>query len=111
VFTGKKEELYRSLGALLEAGEAPLKILALLYRHLSILLSLKEAPPRKVMSVFRLSPYYFKQYEHQVRRFARRLNPGLLAPIEALDRQLKSSGLSPDLVLKKGIGDLGRLLA
>lgn len=110
VFLRKPAELHRSLGALLESGEAPLKILALLFRHLSILLSLQESDSRKTAGLFRLSPYILRSYEQQARRFAKQITPSILAPVVQADVKLKGSSLPNDLILKNCVEEIGRML-
>ncbi len=111
IFSGDVAELHRSLQALLEAGEAPLKILALLYRHLSILLVLKFDGGSDASSLFRLGPMVRRLYERQARQYAGRLNFSLLAPIAQADVRLKSSNLPNELLLQHCVGNIIDLLA
>ncbi len=111
MFRGKEAELYSSLSRLLAMGEPPLKVLALIYRHISILLSLREGGPRETASVFRLNPYFLRQYESQVGKFGRNLHPGLLAPLSKADFALKSSALPDDLILKNCVEEIRASLA
>ena len=110
MFTGKKIELARSLGALLDSGEAPLKVLALIYRHLSVLLALQSSGGKKDSSLLRMSPYVLRKYEGQVRRFGTSLTPSLLGPMAQADVRLKSSPLPKDLLLKICVEEVGSLL-
>lgn len=98
------------LRRLLDGGEAPLMILALLYRHLSILLALKEGRGGEVAKIFRVSPYFLREYEAQLRLFGAKLNAGILGPLSAADHALKSSRHSPPLVLEKAVEEVRRLL-
>lgn len=105
-FTGDQRRLSAGLEHLLQSGEAPLKILTLLYRHLSILLSLQNSGEAETRQVFRLPPFIIKNYQQQVRRFGAKLQLGLLGPLVATDHALKHSGLPAPLILKQGLSDL-----
>jgi DNA polymerase-3 subunit delta len=111
LFAGRLVELHRSLDALLEGGEAPLKILGLVYRHLSILLALKFSDESRVGSLFRLHPMIRKQYERQAQKYNRQLTLSLLAPIAEADIRLKGSNLPNDLLLKHAVEEIISLLA
>ncbi|MCE9624139.1 MAG: DNA polymerase III subunit delta [Deltaproteobacteria bacterium] len=111
LFAKNHVELHRSLGLLLESGEEPLKILSLIHRHLSILLTLKFSGLRKAGAVFRMPPYIWKKYEQQAQRYGRRLNLSLWAPIARADLRLKGSGLPRPLLLKRCVDEIIGLLA
>jgi DNA polymerase-3 subunit delta len=111
IFSRDSAELHAGLKRLLAMGEPPLMILALLYRHLSILLALKAGKDREVASIFRVNPYFLREYQVQMRSFGKRLDVGLLAPLAQADFQLKSSSLPDELILEKTVEDIQRLLA
>lgn len=111
LFIGNAIKLHISLDRLLSSGEAPLKILALLHRHLSILLALRYGKGDEVWQVFRMPPSFRRNYEQQVRRFGANLHLGILSPLAAADRALKGSPLGKKLLLKKCIEEVGALLA
>lgn len=98
LFEGKQSEFLKALNALLKTGEAPLKILSLVYRHLAILLSLQSSP-ELAQTQFKLSPWILKKYHTQLKRLGSRLDISLLAPLVLADRQLKSSTHPPQLIL------------
>ena len=98
------------LRRLTDSGEAPLMILALLYRHLSILLSLKEGKAGEVAKIFRINPYFLKEYESQLRHFGSKLNASILAPLTYADHALKSSRHSSPLILEKAVEEVRHLL-
>ncbi len=104
--TAKRE---KSFQALLETGEAPLKILALLFRHLSILLSLQDKKSHEGRG-FPLPPFLKKKYEAQLRRFSRPLSISLLKPLARADREMKGSCLHSDLILKNCVDEVQALL-
>jgi DNA polymerase-3 subunit delta len=104
-------EMHRSLGILLESGEEPLKILALIHRHLSILLTLKFSGTRQAGVQFRMPPMIWKKYEQQAHRYGKRLTMSLWAPIARADLRLKGSGLPRPLLLKRCVDEIIGLLA
>lgn len=110
LFLGNLAELYRGLGRMLETGEAPLRILALVYRHLSILLALRFSGEALIWQNFRMPPMARSRYISQVQRFGSRLNYSVLKPLTEMDRKLKSSPLSGERVLKEGIREVAELL-
>lgn len=110
IFAGNIRECHRSLGALLEGGEAPLKILALVYRHLAILLTLKDSRNSKGSELLRMPPMFRQKYEVQTQRFGSKLHLGLLAPVARADLQLKLSPLDKSLILKNCVEEMIRLL-
>lgn len=104
LFSSQPARKFKRLNRLLESGEPPLKILSLIYRHVSILLSLD-------FRIFPMPPMARRRYTEQARRLASRLHPGLLATLCRADRALKGSPLSPGLVLKKHVEELSGFLA
>lgn len=110
VFAGDYLHMNRRLDHLFQSGESPLKLLALLYRHLSILLTLKQGDESQARKVFRLPPFIVSRYQNQVRRYGKRLHLGLLKPLAVTDHALKHSGLPAERTLKQGLHDLGRQL-
>jgi DNA polymerase-3 subunit delta len=111
LFAKDEKALHRSLGALLESGEEPLKILSLIHRHLSILLTLKFSGSRKAMSSFRMPPLIWRKYEQQAQRYARKLTLSLWAPVTRADLRLKGSSLPRPLLLKNCVDEIIGLLA
>lgn len=111
LFVGNLPELYRGLERLLKTGEAPLRILALVYRHLSILLALRFAGEAGTWQNFRMPPMARQRYLNQVQRFGARLSYSVLKPLSAMDRKLKSSPLAGERVLKEGIREIAVLLS
>ena len=124
LFAPSEQKFYTSLQNLLSNHEAPLKILSLCHRHIAILLELKylpiteqvmrtsdvdavKGPPHKKPS---MPPWMLKKYQQQVRSFGAALNLSLLQPLCAADRDLKSSRLAPQLILKKALGECRKLL-
>lgn len=101
---------HQRLDRLLSAGEPPLKILSLIYRHLSILLALASGPAGEAWGLFRMPPGLRHRYETQARRFGKRLHYGLLGPLTRADRKLKGSPLGKEIILKEAMEDLGQLL-
>jgi DNA polymerase-3 subunit delta len=110
LFQGDRVGLHRSLDRLLSSGEAPLKILALLYRHLSILLSLRDGRGGQTWSLFRMPPHARRQYQNQASRFGKQLHVGLLQPLVETDRGLKGSPLPKATILKNCVETIGGLL-
>jgi len=111
LFAGDRVQIHRRLDRLLSSGEAPLKILALLFRHLSILLALRFGRPGEVWQIFRMPPSFRGRYEGQVRSYGNRLHYGVLRPLTQADRDLKGSPKSKELILKNCVEDIGSLLA
>lgn len=111
LFAKDEKALHRSLGALLDSGEEPLKILSLVHRHLSILLTLKFSGSRKAMGSFRMPPLVWRKYEQQAQRYARKLTPSLWAPVARADLRLKGSSLPRPLLLKRCVDEIIGLLA
>lgn len=103
-------QLHRSLEALLESGEEPLKILSLIHRHLSILLTLKFSGLRRAGSLFRMPPMVWKKYEQQAHRYGKRLSLALWAPLTRADLRLKGSALPRPLLLKRCVDEIIGLL-
>jgi DNA polymerase III subunit delta len=111
VFAGRLSDLHHSLDALLEAGEAPLKILALVYRHLAILLTLRYSKNPYASDLLRMGPAIRRKYEMQAKRYQRQLKLSLLGPVARADIRLKLSPLSKSLVLKHCVEEIVALLA
>jgi DNA polymerase-3 subunit delta len=111
IFSENRRELHRSLRRLLESGEAPLKILALLYRHLSILLVLRFGASASRGGLLRMPPWARRRYDAQANKYARRLKYSLLKPIAEADIRLKGSALSGSLILKNCVNGILGLLA
>lgn len=111
LFQGDRIGLHRSLDRLLSSGEAPLKILALLYRHLSILLSIRDGRGGQTWSLFRMPPHARRQYQNQASRFGKQLHMGLLQPLVETDRALKGSPLPQVTILKNCVETIGGLLS
>lgn len=111
LFAGNPSQLHRSLNRMLESGEPPLKILALVNRHLSILLSLRFGQRGETWRIFRMPPFLRQQYEQQVRRFGQKLDYRLLKPIAQADQELKGSPLPKELLLKNCVEQVGNLLS
>src|SRR5262249_51985931 len=111
LFERRRVELHRSLDALLETGEEPLRILSLIHRHLSILLSLRFSGPRKAGDNFRMPPMAWRKYEQQAQRFGTKLNLSLWAPLARADLKLKGSFLPRPLILKRSVDEILSLLA
>lgn len=107
LFSQDLAEFHRSFAALLEAGEAPLKILALAYRHLSILLEIKFA---KAGESSTLSPWLQRKYQSQVVEYRQQLNFDLLKPLVEADQKLKGSPLKAKFVLENAFEKLAELL-
>ena len=110
IFLAEPAVKFRRLSRLLDSGEAPLKILSLLYRHLSILLALTKSPAGEAWSIFPMPPGIRHRYEHQAGRFGSRLNYGLLEPLTRADQKLKGSPLNKELILKETVEELSSLL-
>ncbi len=108
---GRGQGGHRSLDRLLEAGEPPLRLLALLYRQIGILLALKFEGIEATQRLFRISPYALKKYENQVRTLGKKIHYGLLRPLAEADQELKGSPLAPTLVFKRCLEEVGVLLS
>lgn len=104
-------QLHRSLELLLASGEEPLKILSLIHRHISILLTLKYSGLRRAGSLFRMPPMAWKKYEQQAHRYGKRLGLALWAPLTRADLRLKGSALPRPLLLKRCVDEIIGLLA
>lgn len=103
--------LHRSLEILLESGEEPLKLLSLIHRHISILLTLKFSGLRRAGSLFRMPPMVWKKYEQQAHRYGKRLSLALWAPLTRTDLRLKGSAMPRPLLLKRCVDEIIGLLA
>jgi DNA polymerase-3 subunit delta len=110
-FSAEPAVKYRRLDRLMASGEAPLKILSLIYRHLSILLALSKSRPGEAWSVFPMAPGFRNRYEQQAGRYASGLHYGLLEPLTRADRKIKGSPLKKELILKEAVEELGRLFS
>ncbi|HCU25121.1 MAG TPA: DNA polymerase III subunit delta [Deltaproteobacteria bacterium] len=110
LFEGNFAKLHHSLDALLETGEEPLKILSLLHRHLSILLTIRFSGLKKAGSMFRMPPLAWRKYERQAERFGKKLTLSLWAPLTRADLRLKGSSLPRPLLLKNCVGEIIALL-
>ncbi len=108
---GQGREVHRALDRLLEAGEPPLRLLALLYRQIGILLALKFEGTEAVLRLFRMSPYSVKKYENQVKSLGKKLHYGLLRPLAEADQKLKGSTLAAPLVFKCCLEEVESLLS
>jgi len=111
LFAKNYVELHRSLGLLLESGEEPLKILSLIHRHLSILLTLKYSGAREANATFRMPPMVWQKYEQQAQRYGKKLSLSLWAPVARADLRLKGSSLPRPLLLKRCVDEIIGLLA
>lgn len=110
LFSGRLLQLNRSLGRLLQSGEAPLKILALLYRHLAILLSLRYRTDSQSGNLLRMPPWARRGYEDQVRKYGTKLSYSLLSPISQADWELKSSPIPNSAILKNCVDKISAML-
>jgi DNA polymerase III, delta subunit len=110
IFAGRVKECHAALQALLSGGEAPLKILALIYRHLAILLTLKDSRGAGSSDLLRMPPFARRRYEEQASKYGARLHVGLMAPLTKADVQLKLSPLDKSLILKYAVEEMMRLL-
>jgi DNA polymerase-3 subunit delta len=111
IFSAEPAVKYRRMDRLITAGEPPLKILSLIYRHLSILLALSKGGKGGAWGIFPMAPAFRGRYEHQAGRFGPRLHYGLLEPLTRADRKIKGSPLKKELVLKEAVEELGRLFS
>lgn len=110
LFSEDVSVLHRSLDRLLQSGEPPLKILALIYRHLSILFSLRFGKRGETWRSFRMPPGFRRLYEEQAGRYGARLNFGLLRPMAEADLALKGSPLPNSLILKSCVEQIAERL-
>ena len=102
---GNAEKALRQLGRLLEEGEPPLRILALVDRLVGQLRMAKEfqSSPRRgdsLAKVLGVPPFAAKGLSEAARRFDRAALDGALRSLADTDRVLKSSGLPARLFLE-----------
>lgn len=111
LFAGQTVKLQRALSRALDSGEAPLKLLSLIHRHLSILLALRFGRPEGAWRLFRMPPFARRRYLDQASRFSGKLSYSLLQPVAEADIGLKGSPLPNPLILKNCVGRISELLA
>ena len=106
VGSGNSAQALRQLGRLLEEGEPPLKILALvdrLFGQLRVTKEIQASPGRggaNLARVLGVPPYAAKSLSEAARRFDRAGLANALRALAATDRILKSSALPARLVLE-----------
>ncbi|MFO1519702.1 MAG: DNA polymerase III subunit delta [bacterium] len=103
-------QTYSLVKTLLEQGEAPVRLLALLSRHFRLLfkakLLLKRGEgPSGVATILRLPPFIVEQYLMQAQRFSWKQFIKIYRELSYTDRALKSSPLPAGALLEKFIGN------
>lgn len=101
-----QEKAFRLLKDILEQGEEPIRVLAMITRHFRILARAQELLSRGVTGLtfaqqLKTSPFFAQEYAAQ----AKRLNPGgwkrRFATLYATERSLKSSRQAKERILEK----------
>jgi len=95
----------RILRQLLEAGQSPVGIVALIATHFRKLSSLKElipqgASPSQLARTIGIPPMYLKDYVQQAGMFSSEEINGIVGRLLDTDLRLKGSALSHDLILE-----------
>lgn len=108
---GQGERALHLLSRLLEQGETPLGLVALLARQVRLVMAAKEARekgsrPVTLAAVLKVHPYVAQKLEAQSSRFTWEELYRLIQALARADQRLKSSTLNPRLVLEEIILDL-----
>jgi DNA polymerase-3 subunit delta len=111
VFEKDNRRLPIKLKELLDSGEAPLKILALLHRHLMISLALAEDSSQEVGQGFKVGGWVLRRYQEQRRKISKGFSKSLLKPLAEADLQIKGSGLPAPLILRHCLEKISESLA
>ncbi|RMF48131.1 MAG: DNA polymerase III subunit delta, partial [Deltaproteobacteria bacterium] len=111
---GQAGQALTLLGQLIETGEAPVFILAMITRHFRQLwaasLALERGVDRRQLaSELRINPYFVDGLVAQARHFPPRVFSGLFERLLEVDLQLKSSGGYPRTLLEQLVLELAGL--
>lgn len=103
---GQGERAVHLLSRLLEQGETPLGLVALLARQVRLIMAAKEARekgnrPGTLAAVLKVHPYVAQKLEGQSGRFTWEDLYRLIQALARADQKLKSSTLSPNLILEE----------
>ncbi|HHY93187.1 MAG TPA: DNA polymerase III subunit delta, partial [Firmicutes bacterium] len=103
---GEEEKALQLLAQLLEQGETALGLTALLARQVRLLILVKDkmeqgVRPAALAATLKLHPFVAQKVAAQSRRFTWEGLYALIQSLAAADQKLKSSGLSPQLVLEQ----------
>jgi DNA polymerase-3 subunit delta len=106
VLAGESERALHLLSRLLEQGETPLGLVALLARQVRLIMAAKEARekgnrPGTLAAVLKVHPYVAQKLEGQSSRFTWEDLYRLIQALARADQKLKSSTLSPNLILEE----------
>jgi DNA polymerase-3 subunit delta len=112
VMEGRLPEAIATLDHLIEGGDAALGMVALLARHVRILMRAKElaagrVSPRELPARLGVPPFAVQRYVEQARRFTEARLTDAIGELARLDHDLKSTGLSPHLLLERAVRNLG----
>ena len=103
------------LAGLLEDGQSPVGIVALVARHLRILMLLKQGEEQglagqKLSAQAQIPHFYLGEYQSQSKNWSRGQLEKALGILNDTDRALKSSPLSASIWLENMVLQMGRLL-
>lgn len=111
----KLGEAMALLSTILEGGEEPLRILALISRHFRLLAKAqeilgasKEHSEAYLAQALKVHPFFAKDYARQSRNFKKIFWGGCFKNLALCDRSLKSSRHPPKVILEKLILDTVR---
>ncbi|MEZ4705315.1 MAG: DNA polymerase III subunit delta [Bdellovibrionota bacterium] len=108
VMEKKKKAALTSLHYLLASGTPALVLMGMLARHLRILIQTFEAIERKVPKAamaqdIGVPPFTLARYETQCRGLRKKDCHRFLSRLQKLDRDLKSTGISPNLLIEQTV--------
>jgi DNA polymerase III subunit delta len=108
VVEGRSAEAMNTLNYLFDSGNPALVMMAMLARHVRILMKAKDltasrTPHQEWASALGVPPFTVQRYVEQSRRFSLPTLIEFLGELANLDHDLKSTGLPPKLLLERAI--------
>jgi len=102
----KLEKALRSLGSLLDGGEAPLLVLAMISRHFRQLWKVREllerrTPAQEIGKAAGINPYFLQGIVTQARNYSISELRRVFERIFEIDGALKTGGGKPPVLLEK----------
>lgn len=113
VTQGNRRQSLSLLHDQLQSGSHSLELTSLLVRQYRVLQQVMDGlqqglSPDRIASVYKMHPFVAKKMAGQARRMNSRLVRQAYDVLTALDRDLKGSGLPPDLLISAAVSRLGQ---
>ena len=108
VVEGRVPQATATLNDLVRSGSPVLVLVSLLARHLRVLLKARDelaarTPTQELPHLLGVPPFTVRRYLDQAQRFTKGRLRSSLGELSKLDRELKSTGLAPSLLLERTV--------